>query len=230
MRDVVARNGMALLYAKQADDPELLLIAMSKDPAALYYACDLRNSRDFILEAVSANGLVLEHISEVLRRDHEVVLAAVRQCGLALRFSLIFSDDVLAEALTQTWRCLHAVPESKRWHAYEVIARVHWSCLPESSGTELEIVLLSGTVIMAIEAGEQFLCVQDVSRMLRRTDAALGARRLRFIDGSFDLNPNALVLPRRSDCSCLPRRRLMLTLVLEPAGVRHSHQPPGKQC
>jgi hypothetical protein len=220
MRKVVSSNGLALLYAEQSDDRELLLLAMAKDPVALHYSLTLRSDRDFILEAVRANGLVLEHLSAVFRSDREVVVLAVRQCGLALRFSLIFSDDVLDEALTQTWRCLYAVPVTRRARAHEFIERVHWSSLPESLNTELAIKLASGRRVMTVTPGERFLSVQDVSRMLRRTEQMFASSRLRFLDGPCLLPPDALALRRRSDCICLPRRRLTLTVVLEPPRAR----------
>ena len=55
---------------------------------ALEHASDaLRNDRQLVLEAVRQNGLALEYASDALRNDREVVDGAVRQNGTALAYA-----------------------------------------------------------------------------------------------------------------------------------------------
>jgi predicted RNA-binding protein (virulence factor B family) len=59
----------------------------------------LRKDREIVLAAVQQNGYVLEYADESFKKDKEVVLAAVQQNGNALKYadeSLQNDPDILA--------------------------------------------------------------------------------------------------------------------------------------
>jgi len=70
---------------------------------------DIRNNRDVVLAAVTQSGLALRYTDVEFRSDKDVALAAVRQSGLALQYA---SDDlrndksVVLEATRVTGRSL----------------------------------------------------------------------------------------------------------------------------
>eukprot|EP00971_Amphidinium_carterae_P047201 929615-Amphidinium_carterae.1 len=49
--------------------------------------CAIMASRETVLEKVERNGLFLQFVDEAWKRDHEVVLAAVRDVGNALQYA-----------------------------------------------------------------------------------------------------------------------------------------------
>ena len=56
--------------------------------SALYYVSeDLRNDRELVIAAVEQNGDALEYASEDLRNGRELVMKAVEQYGDALRYA-----------------------------------------------------------------------------------------------------------------------------------------------
>ena len=74
--------------AASAADKDFILAAVSADGLALEFAHPLlRNDRDVVLAAVACRGDALEFASARLRADRGVVLAAVSKHGLALRFA-----------------------------------------------------------------------------------------------------------------------------------------------
>ena len=62
---------------------------------ALEHASDaLKDDREIVLEAVKQNWLALEYASAALKDDREIVLEAVKQDGSALRFaSAVLKND-----------------------------------------------------------------------------------------------------------------------------------------
>ncbi len=52
-----------------------------------YADYNLKNKKDFILKAVTKNGLALAHASSILQEDEEVVLAAITKNPLAFAYA-----------------------------------------------------------------------------------------------------------------------------------------------
>ena len=64
------------------------LEAVIKDGRALEHASEeLKHDREVVMEAVKQNGQALEYASEELQRDREVVMEAVKQKGNALEYA-----------------------------------------------------------------------------------------------------------------------------------------------
>ncbi len=69
-------------------DPEFVLAAVSQNGLALQYASEeLQGDRNIVLAAVSQDGLALLFASEELQGDRNIVLAAVNQNGIALEYA-----------------------------------------------------------------------------------------------------------------------------------------------
>lgn len=94
-----ARHLADALDARMRDDEEIVLAAVSQNGGVLQYASErLKSEKDFVMKAVchSTKGtsdsedptrLVFAYISEDFKTDREVVLAAVRRTGMALKFA-----------------------------------------------------------------------------------------------------------------------------------------------
>lgn len=84
----VAQNGLALQFAPQKlrADRDVVKIAVAQNPKAIEYA-DLHrmraDRREKWVGLVTADGMQLKHAPEDLKKDSTVVLAAVKQNGLA---------------------------------------------------------------------------------------------------------------------------------------------------
>lgn len=79
----VQEENRAVLY----DDKEKLLASLDKNPFALQHASDeLRADFDVVMTAVAINGATLEYAAFNLKVDREVALLAVKQCRRALEF------------------------------------------------------------------------------------------------------------------------------------------------
>lgn len=48
---------------------------------------ELNNNRELVIDVVRKNGLALEHVSDLLLDDYEVVKIAVENNGIALKFA-----------------------------------------------------------------------------------------------------------------------------------------------
>ncbi|CAE7213205.1 unnamed protein product [Symbiodinium pilosum] len=72
-------------------DEEIILDALKTCSEAISFSDGFRDNRDFALQAMNLEGLSLQHVSAELRRDKELVLAAVANCGRALEFA---SDEL----------------------------------------------------------------------------------------------------------------------------------------
>jgi len=67
-----------IFYSHFADDYEIALTAIKKDPSMLKYTSKrLRNTKQFVLEAVICDGNLLEFVSDELKNDIDVVTATV---------------------------------------------------------------------------------------------------------------------------------------------------------
>ena len=111
MRDQALRNCPA---KSRAEREVMRAAAMCQEAHALLYVSDaLRADRDVVMAAVTQHGTALEHAADVLRRDRSVVLAAVTQDGSALRFApALKSDPIIARAAArQDHRALQYVAE-----------------------------------------------------------------------------------------------------------------------
>lgn len=91
-------------------DQELVLAAMQASQGrGLEQAGPWRSNKQVVLAAVRCNGLALRHADESLREDHETVLAAVQDCGSALEHAIGETrscDEIVLTAVGQT--CLAA--------------------------------------------------------------------------------------------------------------------------
>ena len=110
----VQSKGRELEYASERlqNDREVVLDAIDEDPMAFSFASSaLQNDREIVMRVISDDRLhpyygseyeVLAHVSEELRNDREVVLAAVRRNGFELDNAseeLKDNDEVVAEAV-----------------------------------------------------------------------------------------------------------------------------------
>ncbi len=69
-------------------DRDFVLEAVTINGLALEYADDsLKADRDFVLAAAKRSGFALKHADETLQADREVVLAAVKQDGPAFAYA-----------------------------------------------------------------------------------------------------------------------------------------------
>jgi hypothetical protein len=109
----VGASGTALYYCASwfQEDQEVVLTAIWQNALALQFASQsLRSDREFLLEAAAANGHVLMYIDDpALWLDKEIVLASVRQNGLAFQHVAgKFKDDmqVMCTACKQNPRAL----------------------------------------------------------------------------------------------------------------------------
>lgn len=92
-------------------------LAATEDNSLLFYVDDsLTTDRDFVLEAVRKNGLVLHHANKQWKEDKQIVLAAVEQNGMALKYAAdkLNSDrDVVIAAVKQNREALEIVSYRK---------------------------------------------------------------------------------------------------------------------
>ena len=67
------------------NDREFMLQAVKQDGNALLYASkELKNDREIVMEAVKQDGTALQYASAELKGNREIVMEAVKQCGHAL--------------------------------------------------------------------------------------------------------------------------------------------------
>ena len=86
-------------------------ISNSEDPAAIIqtFPEHLRNDREVVLAAVKQNGHALKFASPSMKKNEEVVLAAVQQNGLALQHALLSmknNEKVVLAAVEQNGHAL----------------------------------------------------------------------------------------------------------------------------
>eukprot|EP00759_Apiculatamorpha_spiralis_P037857 PhF_6_TR37499/c1_g1_i3/m.55365 len=108
----VKNHGDALRYADEAlvlSDKYVVEKAVKKNGCALQYApMKWRCDRDIVLHAVRQCGIALQYLPEdsVFRRDHEVVLTALKCTGYMMRQvlepSLRLDDDICTAAVQST--------------------------------------------------------------------------------------------------------------------------------
>ena len=73
---------------KIKNDKEVILEAVKKDGASIFYASqELRADREIVLEAVRTYSYALSYASQELQNDKEIVLEAVKHSRLALEFA-----------------------------------------------------------------------------------------------------------------------------------------------
>ena len=103
IRETYGRVDLASEQLK--NDREFMLEAVKLTGRALYYASEqLKNDREFILEAVKLNGYALAYASEQFKNDREIVFEAVKQNGHALAYAseqLRNDREIVVEAVKQ---------------------------------------------------------------------------------------------------------------------------------
>ncbi len=79
----------AVVFAELFEPKEQALRAVRKNSSLFtdYLHRYWSNDRDIVLAAVKSNGMALRYASDELKRDEEVVMAAVQQNPNALQFS-----------------------------------------------------------------------------------------------------------------------------------------------
>ena len=79
---------------------------------------ELKKNREFVLEVLKINGLVLEYVSPEFQADREVVLEAVKQNGDAFEFAsqkLKENREFVLKAIDINWKVLEYIsPELKK--------------------------------------------------------------------------------------------------------------------
>jgi hypothetical protein len=66
------------------------------------------------LDAVKANGNILQYVDKTFRKDKEIVLAAVKQNGFALRYALVEDKEIALAAVQQNPMAFEWVKEALR--------------------------------------------------------------------------------------------------------------------
>lgn len=103
-----------------------VLVALQNNGQALQQVPAFKDDKELVLAAVRQQGLALQHASPVLQADVEVVLAAVKQNGLALRSAsrtLRSDDGIILAAVMQNGLALeHARPSTCNGWAITVAA------------------------------------------------------------------------------------------------------------
>ncbi len=78
---------------------------------------ELKKNREFVLEVLKINGLVLEYVSPEFQADPELVLEAVKQNGDAFEFvsqKLKENREFVLEAMDINWKVLKYTSEELR--------------------------------------------------------------------------------------------------------------------
>jgi len=89
MEIAVKNDGTALLYAtgELKRDQELIIEALKNTPCAIEHVHPtLFANESFVLRAASIVGDILRYLSEPLNKNHDILLACMKQNGLALIF------------------------------------------------------------------------------------------------------------------------------------------------
>ena len=87
--DAIQQNGLALKFAPldYKDDPVIVMMAIEQNPGSFEYASEnLRGDFYIIKSALKGDGLQLKHIP-LVKQSLTMVLLAVQQNGLALKFA-----------------------------------------------------------------------------------------------------------------------------------------------
>ena len=126
-RDIILKalesNGKSIVYISDEfknefkHNKEILLKAMKTDSIPFLYASEeLQNDRDFVLESVTTNGMVLNHVPPQFKLDREVVLAAVKNDGDSIQFvaTCCFLKD--REIMWNTVQNVKLTPDGKRYN------------------------------------------------------------------------------------------------------------------
>merc|ERR1712039_112689 len=102
----------------------------------------LKEDKEFILDAVSQNGLVLQYAK--FQDDKDVVLEAVSQNGLVLQYAYKFQEDqdIVLAAVKKDLKALeHASDELKKdYHFLQRIAKCN-------KGAKISLNMFEGTGI-----------------------------------------------------------------------------------
>ena len=127
------------------EDKEFILTLLDEhqgsgdEPSALRNASEsLKNDKNFIIQAMNANGRALLDVNENFLKDKEIVLAAVSSNGLALQFaddSLKKDKEVALAAVECDGYALNCVDESLKKDREVVMAAV------EQNGTKYVLEL-----------------------------------------------------------------------------------------
>ena len=94
----------------------MLFVAKAKEYDAIgnYISDELKDDREVVLAAVKKYGFNLTYASEELKKDREIVLEAVKNCGYALKYVIEeFKNDreIILEAVKSYGTILEIVPE-----------------------------------------------------------------------------------------------------------------------
>lgn len=100
----------------------------NQDRTGPAFLIELRALQSYALHLVTTNGLELKNIDPKLLVNHEIILAAVRQNGLALEFAHFAQQDnidIVIEAVTQNGLALQFASERLKNCTKIVLAAVH---------------------------------------------------------------------------------------------------------
>ncbi len=117
------------------NNKEIMLIVFKKDPDQIKYSTlqfknatqQLRNNKQFILKLVSIDGDTLDYASKHLKKDRQVVLAAIKQYIYALRFadkSFKKDRETISLAVTKEGRTLQFADDSLKNDKQIVMAAI----------------------------------------------------------------------------------------------------------
>jgi hypothetical protein len=117
---VLKWGGLSLKYDSEdlRNDKDFILEAVKQNGWALEYASkDLRNNKVVMLEAFKQNGWALKYASEDLRNDKDFILEAFKQNGWALKYASVYlrnDKDFILEAVKQNGWALNYASEDLR--------------------------------------------------------------------------------------------------------------------
>lgn len=120
--EAVTQNGDALQYAHSSfvNDKELISASIRQEQKSNYFDHDCRGKafkyaseklkadKGWVLKMVQHCGLILEHVAPELQRNREIVLAAIKQNGEALKWAKCFIDrNLILSAVKSNGRALY---------------------------------------------------------------------------------------------------------------------------
>ncbi len=115
----ISSTEISSLPLKLAQDFHFIKQLQTKKYLPLKYVpADLKKNKEIVLAAVKKKGLTLQYAHEDLKKDREIVLAAVKQKGLALQYAhedLKKDKEVVLAAVKQNgWALEHAHEDLKK--------------------------------------------------------------------------------------------------------------------
>ena len=99
------------------DDPEVVMLAVQKDPFTLQFADEhLKNNEAIVLAAVIKDGFAIKCAGEVMKKNKRIVLAAIDKYPTLLQFAdpSLQQEIVATETFQSRWSMFAALMRQRR--------------------------------------------------------------------------------------------------------------------